>query len=122
MKKVTEIRFTALLMVLVGIMMFSTTNAQTTTWFYEAANGSDNRIQIKTTGSNSSVSKVNLGKKGDTAWTETEILSMSDYESYIRVKSKASGKVYELNINWGNGKIIMTLPDGSHATYWLKES
>lgn len=122
MKKATGIRFTALLILFMGITMFSNSNAQTTTWFYEAGNGSDYRIQIKTTGSDASVSKVNLGKKGDTAWTETEILSTSDYESYIRVKSKASGKVYELNIDWYDGKITVTLPNGSQVNYWLKES
>lgn len=122
MKKATGIKFTALLMLFMGITLLSNSNAQTTTWKFDAADNSGFMIQVKTTGSEQSVSEVNLGKKGDAAWTETEIMHIDDYETYIRVKSKASGRVYELSFDWYNGKAIMTKPEGSETIYWLRQS
>ncbi|NVK64477.1 MAG: hypothetical protein HWE22_07800 [Flavobacteriales bacterium] len=122
MKKSTGIKFTALLMLFMGITLFSNASAQTTTWKFVAGDNSGFLIQIKTVGSDQEVSEINLAKVGDTGWTRTDIQNSDYYESYFRVKSSKSGRVYELNVDWYNGKVIMTLPEGNKVTYWLKES
>ncbi len=122
MKKSTGIKFTALLMLFMGITLFSNASAQTTTWKFVAGDNSGFLIQIKTIGSDQEVSEINLAKVGDTGWTRTDIQNSDYYESYFRVKSSKSGRVYELNVDWYNGKVIMTLPEGNKVTYWLKES
>ena len=122
MKKATGIKFAALMMLFMGITLFSNSNAQTTTWKFDAADNSGWMIQVKTIGSEQSVSEVNLGKKGDAAWTKTEIHHIDDYETYIRVKSQGSGRTYELDFDWYAGKVIMTKPEGTKVTYWLRKS
>lgn len=122
MKKATGIKFTALLMLFMGIALFSNSNAQTTTWKFDAADNSGFMIQVKTTGMEHEVSSINLGKKGDAAWTKTEVQHIDDYDTYIRVKSTASGRVYELHFDWYDGKAVMTKPDGTKRTYWLRKS
>ena len=122
MNTVKTIRIVALLVMLMGLGMSNQSHAQTTIWKFDAADNSGAMVQITVVGDDQSVSKVELGKKGDAAWTGTEILSMDEYETYIRVKSKGSGRVYELNINWYDGKTVVTRPDGTCVTYWLRKS
>ncbi len=122
MKKATGIKFTALLMLFMGITLFNNSNAQVTSWKFDAADNSGYMIQVKTTGRDHEVSEVNLGKKGDAAWTKTEVQHIDAYDTYIRVKSLGSGRVYELEFDWYSGKVIMTKPEGTKVTYWLRES
>lgn len=122
MKTVNGFKLTALFALLLGFGMFTKGYAQTTTWVFDAADNSGYMIQVKTVGSQQSVQTVNLGKKGDAAWTGTDIQQIDDYETYIRVKSKGTGRIYELNINWYDGKIVLTRPEGTEVVYWLRES
>lgn len=122
MRAMKTIRIGALLLMLIGLGMSNQSHAQSTKWLFDAADNSGYMIQITTVGSEQAVSKVELGKKGDAAWGSAEILSMDEYETYIRIKSNASGRVYELNINWYDGKVIMSKPEGSDIIYWLRKS
>ncbi|MFK7784525.1 MAG: hypothetical protein AB8B56_05410 [Crocinitomicaceae bacterium] len=122
MKKATGIKFTALLMLFMGIALFNNSNAQTTSWVFDAADNSGFMIQVKTTGRDHAVSAVNLAKKGAANWTNTEVQHIDDYDEYIRVKSIETGRVYELHFDWYDGKVVMTKPEGTKRTYWLRES
>ncbi len=122
MKKATGIKFAALFILFLGITLFNNSNAQTTTWKFAAADNSGSLIQVKTVGMDQYVSEINLGKVGDAAWTKTDIQDSRDYDPYFRVKSKGTGRVYELNFDWQSGKVVMTRPEGTTITYWLKES
>ena len=115
-------KFAGALILLMGFGLFSQSFAQTTTWKYVAGDNSGYMVQIITSGTSHDVTKVEIGKKGDAGWTGTEILKMDDYENYIRIKSSKTGRVYELNIDWYDGKLVKTLPDGSKKTFWLKTS
>lgn len=120
MKTIKGIKLTALLTLLLGFGMLSNSYAQTTSWIFDAADNSGWMVQIKTTGSDHEITKVNLGKKGDANWGATQILKIGNYDSYIRIKSSSSGRVYELNIEWYDGKLVMTRPEGNDIVYWLR--
>ncbi len=122
MKKATGIKFAALLMLFMGIALFNNSNAQTTSWTFDAADNSGYMVQVKTTGRDHAVSSVNLGKKGDANWTKTEVQHIDEYDTYIRVKSLGSGRVYELEFSWYDDKLVMIMPEGTKRTYWLRKS
>ncbi len=122
MKKATGIKFTALLMLFMGITLFSNSNAQTTSWVFDAGDNSGGLIQVKTTGREHIVSAVNLATKGAANWNNTEVQHIDEYDEYIRIKSKVTGRVYELHFEWYEDKVVMTKPEGSKITYWLRKS
>lgn len=122
MKKATGIKFAALLMLFIGITLLSNSNAQTTSWTFDAADNSGYMVQVKTTGRDHAVSAVNLAKKGDANWTQTSVQHIDDYDTYIRVKSLATGRVYEIEFDWYDDKLVVTMPEGTTRTYWLRKS
>ncbi|MFK7784526.1 MAG: hypothetical protein AB8B56_05415 [Crocinitomicaceae bacterium] len=122
MKKATGIKFTALLMLFMGMTLFSKADAQTTSWTFDAGDNSGYMVQVKTTGRDHAVSAVNLAKKGDANWTKTSVQHIDDYDTYIRVKSLASGRVYEIEFDWYDDKLVVTMPEGTTRTYWLRKS
>lgn len=114
------IKLIALFTLLLGFGMFNKGYAQTTTWLFDAADNSGWMVQIKTTGTDHAISQVNLGKKGDANWGATQIMKIDNYDTYIRIKSNSTGRVYELNIDWYDGKLTKTVPEGNSTVYWLR--
>jgi hypothetical protein len=121
MMRSAKLNIVGILVLMLGFTAFSQTQAQVTNWKFDIADNTGMMVQVTTSGSNDAISKVELGKKGDAAWTQTEIQEMNYEETYIRVKSKGSGRVYELAVDWQAGKLVLTRPEGTSVTYWLRK-
>jgi hypothetical protein len=113
-------KLAGVLMFFLGLGLFNSSYAQTTTWKFKAGDNSGYMAQITSNGEGY-ITKIELGKVGDAAWTATEIISITEDQDYARVKSAGSGRVYELTFYWGEDKMIMTLPEGNTVTYWLSK-
>lgn len=117
-----KLKFVGILVFILGLTAFNQVDAQVTKWKFDSAKNDGMMVQITTSGTNDAVSKVELGKKGDAAWTQSTVQDINYDETYIRVKSKGSGRTYELSVDWHAGKLVMTKPEGDTVTYWLRKS
>lgn len=108
-------------------MISSGAYAQHTVWEFLSGDSKGYKINI-TTNQYQEILKVQLANSQQTAWSET---SVEDYNldgvvEYVRVKSKSSGKMYELKIFWNNTyydeivKVEKTNPDSSKVLYYPK--
>lgn len=109
------------LFLFLGIALMTQAYSQTTTWKFSAGDNSGYMARITTNGSGE-ITKIELGKVGDAAWTATEIQKIDDYQEYAVVKSAASGRVYELYFSWAEDKMTMVKPEGDRVIYWLVKS
>lgn len=116
------IKLFSFLMLLLGLTAMNQSQAQTTTWIFDAGNGNGGAIKVIENGNG--ISGVSFWQTATSQWASGSILSIDDQGdySYIRAKSTSSGRIYELYLYWYNDKLVQALPDGGEVTYWLRKS
>jgi hypothetical protein len=94
---------------------------QIVTWtVYKAADNSDSKIRIKDEGYG--VAEVHLFQTTASGWENTEIISIDIIQEYIQLKSKKTGKIFELFIDWQLGKIVLKDQNKTESAYWKANS
>lgn len=115
--------FTARILLFAFVMFCSFQNStdQVVTWtVFNAADNSASKIRIKDEGYG--VAEVHLFQTTANGWETTEILSIDIIQEYIQLKSKKTGKIFELFIDWQLGKIVLKDQNKTESAYWKVNS
>jgi hypothetical protein len=94
--------------------------AQTTTWTFDSAanDGWAARLYSNASGF---VTKIQLANAKDN-WSDMEIVEANEEQNYFRVKSTATGKIYEIYVGWDEDDLIVVFPDTTEKKFWLRKS
>ena len=117
MLTLSKITLSSIMMFILTFGINTQTNAQTTTWLYDAANNSTSAIKIIESSDGALTAyfwQINAKK-----WTKAEVLNEGD--SYLRVKSVASGKIYELKVSQDGQKVERIDSAGKTLVHWLRK-
>lgn len=87
---------------------------------YEAADNSETKIRIKDEGYG--IAEINLLRDKSLGWEYTEILFIDIIQEYVQIKSRQTGKTFELFIDWQVGKIKMINDAKKECIYWKTKS
>ena len=114
------IKLICVLMSFLALGMSNQSLAQTVPWKFDAADNSGLMILITSVGGET-VTKIELARKGDAAWTATTLVSSDENQEYFRIKSSADSKIYEIYVYWEEDKLVRIYPDGKELIYWLRK-
>lgn len=114
------LKLTGMLILFSGLGLFNQSYAQTTTWTFDSAanDGWAARLYSNASGF---VTKIQLANAKDN-WSDMEIAEANEEHNYFRVKSAASGKIYEIYVGWNDGELIVVFPDTTEKKFWLRKS
>lgn len=112
-----KITLTSLFVLILTFGINMQANAQTTTWLYDAADNSGRALKIleKSDGSLTAY----FWQLNSKQWTKAEILHEGN--NYLRVKSVASGKTYELKVSDDAQKVERIDATGKVLVHWLRK-
>lgn len=117
------IKLFGILALILGMMsMGNQAQAQSTSYIFDAGDGSGGAIKVIEDAYG--ITNIHLWQKNTQQWASASIESIDDQGdyTYLRVKSTATNRMYEVYVYWYEDKLYFSLPEGDEKTYWLRKS